>query len=81
MPDHLEQLGAGTDYGDVGAQLTGQVRGLFVRDNAYRAPDWHDNPTGSQSDGDDKVPNLFAGSVVDHEAGATHAVDIGLSIG
>jgi hypothetical protein len=38
MSDDVEQSGAGTYNGGVGAQLVGQVRGLFVRDNAHLVP-------------------------------------------
>ena len=79
--DHLAKFGAGTDNGDAGKQLIRQVRRLHGHEHAYRAADGHDDPTCSRSNGDDEVPDLFTGSMVDHDAGPTHAVDICFSVG
>lgn len=39
------------------------------------------DPAGGRCVGDEEVPGLFAGSMVEHEARLAHAPDIGFSVG
>jgi hypothetical protein len=66
---------------DVGAQYVGRSAACSSATTHTRAADGHGRPAGGDRDGDDEVPDLFAGRMVDHEAGSTDAVDIGFSVG